>query len=88
MDADTQILRLSAFLCGLISTQEIVELFADDPIALAGSRFQALAIEDSYLAMAVGNQASLVQLAGDLRDAGPAHAQHLCQEFMGQRELV
>ena|SRR5262245_26252987 len=72
--------RNTSFLAG----QQSLVLGGDEPIAVAGGRLEALAIDNSDGAAAVFDQSRLLQDAGGYGDSGSVHAKHLRQEFLRQ----
>jgi hypothetical protein len=58
------------------------------PIALARRGFELLAINDCDVATVIGDQAGLLQGAGDHSHGRPACSEHHCDEFLRQREVV
>ena len=74
---------------GLIQSAEQTVIFPlDDPVALACGRLQARPVEDGNAAPAVADEPGLLEDASDGVDARPAHAQHLREEFLGQRKCI
>lgn len=57
-------------------------------VAAAGRGFQAGAVQHRHIAAVVFDEAAALQGIGGSRDADPAHAQHIGQEFVRHVEVV
>ena len=68
--------------------EQTVILAFDDRIALACPRFQRRAVEHDHAAAAAKDQPGLLQPYGNLGDALAAHAQHVGDQVMRERQLV
>jgi hypothetical protein len=53
-----------------------------DAVALAGIRFEAVAIDDRKLAVMIANQAGALELSGDAGDPGAPYAKHRGEELV------
>lgn len=60
----------------------------DDGVALAGERFELLAVEDGHLAATVPNAPRLLERAGRFGDALPPRPQHVGEEFLREPEFI
>src|SRR5262249_13555786 len=70
------------------SAEQAVELAADHAVALPPRRLPPAAVEDPGPAALVADPAPPLGAARPLRPRRAAHAQHLRQELLGQRQLV
>ena len=57
-------------------------------VALAGSALETFAIRNDEVAATVPDQSFRLEYLRQQRDRSPAHAQHLGESFLGQRQLV
>src|SRR5215213_6724870 len=67
---------------------KFVELVANGEVALARGRVQAVTVQDGDAAPAVADQSGLLEGTGALGDRGPAGAEHLGKEVLGDLEAV
>src|SRR5437667_2552108 len=81
-----RVLRSSSHRCRL--TEQAVERFLHAPVTLAGSSLEPWSVEHGDLASAVMDQPGVLKRLENFRDAHAAHAEHVRQELVGERELV
>src|SRR5262249_56705316 len=68
--------------------KHFIEVVADDAVAFAGDLFERRAIDDMNETTAVADETGALQQAGRDRHRGAAHAQHLPEKFLRQRDGV
>jgi hypothetical protein len=72
----------------LHSSVEVLEEAADGGVALAGSGFELLVVEDLDLTAPVGNELTPAQGACGKGDGGPACAQDVSEETLTEQDIV
>src|ERR1019366_554904 len=68
--------------------QQSVILYLDRLVALAGGFSQTLQVCDFDMSAAVADDSGLLKRMGDDRNRVALHADHLRQEFLGQRQVL
>src|SRR6266700_5910411 len=59
-----------------------------EPVALAGRRFEARAVDDGDRATTISDQPRTMELSDGFGDPGAPHAEHRREEFVGHRHGV
>jgi len=68
--------------------EHLVGVLLDCRVALAGGVFEGGAVDDLNVAAAVADQSCALQEARCERHRGAAHAEHLAEKFLGERDGV
>jgi hypothetical protein len=70
------------------SSEQADEPIVIDAVALAGIRFEAVAIDDRELAVMIANQPGALELSGDIGDPGAPYAKHRGEELVRERHPI
>ena len=80
--------RLAGLILIETRANQLTVLVPDRFIAFAGSVSQTLDIDDVYISARIFDHAGSLKGMRNGGDARSTHAEHFCQELLGEREIV